>query len=60
MKLFENKDEVLDHLIEGLGNTTHRVYITSDQSEEVNEMINKSYHVIESAKLAIRGIYHTK
>lgn len=59
MPKFNSKDDVLNYVFNELNKVQSDLIISSAQDKDVNNMIERTYRAIETAKMATRGLYHT-
>ena len=55
-----SKEEQLEVVFQKLNEAQRKLILSTGQSEEENKSSDDLYQVLEVAKLAVRGVYHTK
>jgi hypothetical protein len=59
MKDTKTKESILKFIFGEIDKLESELLISSDQSKEVNDFSESAYTILEVARLALRGQYHT-
>lgn len=54
------KEEILQPLFNAINNAQSDLIISSKNPKELNDMVQAAYDVLETAKMGLRGVYHTE